>query len=108
MNAEPTGAISIEDKPPISRAPWLTPRRLIGFVIGWLGLFAILSFFVSNPFQSEPRAGVGPDYAHVMFLHGLLIGMVGLMALVTLQVFAIRKRHISVWIAGGVVAATVL
>jgi len=51
------------------------------FVIGWLVLFAVLSVFVSNPFQSETSAAASPDYAHVMFLHGLLIGMVGLMSL---------------------------
>ncbi len=97
-----------DDSPVVQSVPWLTPRRLIGFVIGWLTLFAILSAFISNPFQSEVSASSGPDYAHVMFLHGLLIGMVGLMALLTLQVFSIRARHIRVWIAGGVVAATVL
>ncbi|HYM49904.1 MAG TPA: hypothetical protein VET65_04950 [Candidatus Limnocylindrales bacterium] len=99
---------STEDAPLLARTPWITPRRLIGFVVGWLMLFALLSVFVSNPFQSEPRAGVLPDFAHVMFLHGLLIGMVGLMALITLQVFAIRSWHVRLWIAGGVVAATVL
>jgi hypothetical protein len=70
------------DAPPIERLPWLTPRRLMLFVIGWILLFALISVFVSNPFQSESNAGAGPDYWHVMFLHGLLISMVGLGALV--------------------------
>ncbi len=70
-----------EDSSPIRWAPWLTHRRLMLFVIGWLVLFAVLSVFVSNPFQSETSAAASPDYAHVMFLHGLLIGMVGLMSL---------------------------
>jgi len=43
-----------------------------------IALFALVSVFVSNPFQSEPRAGVTPNYWHVMFLHGLLISLVGL------------------------------
>jgi hypothetical protein len=73
-----------------------------------LSLFAILSAFVSNPFQSEASALSGPDYAHVMFLHGLLIGMVGLLALVTCQVLGLRSLHVRTWIALGVVAATVL
>lgn len=96
------------DSPPIRRAPWLTPRRLLLFVIGWLTLFAVLSAFVSNPFQSETSASATPDYARIMFLHGLLIGMVGLLALLTCQVFHLRSTHVRVWIAGGVVVATVL
>ncbi len=97
-----------EDSSPISWAPWLTHRRLTLFVIGWLVLFALLSVFVSNPFQSEAHAGATPDYAKIMFLHGLLIGMVGLMALLTCQVMRLRSKHVRLWIAGGVVVATVL
>jgi hypothetical protein len=91
-----------------ARLPWLTPRNLIIFTIGWLVLFALLSAFISDPFQSEPSAAADPNYARVMFLHGLLIGMVGLAALLTCQVMALRSLHIRVWIAGGTVAATVL
>jgi hypothetical protein len=97
-----------EDSSPVSWAPWLTHRRLILFVIGWLILFALLSVFVSNPFQSETSASATPDYARVMFLHGLLIGMVGLMALLTCQVMRLRSKHVRIWIAGGVVVATIL
>ena len=97
-----------EDSSPIGWAPWLTQRRLILFVIGWLALFALLSVFVSNPFQSETSASATPDYARVMFLHGLLIGMVGLMALLTCQVMRLRSKHVRLWIAGGVVVATIL
>jgi hypothetical protein len=43
-----------------------------------------------------------------MFLHGLLISMVGLGALLACQVLGLRSRHVRMWIAGGVVAATVL
>ena len=97
-----------EDSSPISWAPWLTHRRLTLFVIGWLVLFALLSVFVSNPFQSEVNASATPDYAKVMFLHGLLIGMVGLMALLTCQIMRLRSKHVRLWIAGGVVVATIL
>jgi hypothetical protein len=97
-----------EDSSSISWAPWLTHRRLTLFVIGWLVLFALLSVFVSNPFQSEVNASATPDYAKVMFLHGLLIGMVGLMALLTCQIMRLRSKHVRLWIAGGVVVATIL
>lgn len=100
--------ISDEDSSPISWAPWLTHRRLTLFVIGWLVLFAVISVFVANPFQSETSAGATPDYARVMFLHGLLIGMVGLMALLTCRVICLHSKHVRVWIAGGVMVATVL
>jgi len=97
-----------EDFSPISWAPWATPRRLIVFLIGWLTAFALLSVFFSNPFQSEPHAGATPDYAKVMFLHGLLIGMVALFALLTLSVLKVRSMHVRVWILVGAVVATVL
>ncbi len=97
-----------EDSSPISWALWLTHRRLTLFVIGWLVLFALFSVIVSNPFQSEVNAAATPDYAKVMFLHGLLIGMVGLMALLTCQVMRLRSKYVRLWIAGGVVVATVL
>ena len=96
-----------EDSSPISWAPLLTHRRLTLFVIGWLVLFALLSVFISNPFQSEVNASATPDYAKVMFLHGLLIGMVGLMALLTCQIMRLRSKHVGLWIAGGVVVATI-
>jgi hypothetical protein len=96
------------DSAPIRWAPWLTPRRLMLFVIGWLVLFALIGVFVSNPLQSETSAAVTPDYATVMFLHGLLIGMVGLLALLTCEAFALRSLHVRMWITGGVVVATIL
>lgn len=97
-----------EDSSPIRWAPWLTHRRLMLFVIGWLVLFALLSVFVSNPFQSETSASATPDYARVMFLHGLLIGMVGLLSLLACQVLRLRSTHVRIWITGGVVVATIL
>jgi hypothetical protein len=97
-----------EDSPSFRWAPWLTHRLLILFVIGWLVLFALLSVFVSNPFQSETSASASPDYAHIMFLHGLLIGMVGLMALLACQILCLRSTHVRLWIIGGTIVATIL
>ena len=96
-----------EDVAEIKALPWLTSRRLILFVIGWLVLFAIGSVFLSNPFQSEPSASADPNYAHVMYMHGLLIGMVGLMSLLTCQVLSIRSQHTRLWVVAGVLVATI-
>jgi hypothetical protein len=97
-----------EDQAPIERFPWLTPRNLTLFIIGWLTLFAIGSFFLANPFQSEPHAGVEPSYHNVMYLHGLLIGMVGLLGCVTMLVLKLCGRHLQLWMTGGVLFATIL
>lgn len=97
------------DAPIGSALPWLTPRRIILFVMAWLAAFTVGSVAVANPFQSEVSAAATPDYWHVMYLHGLLIGMVGLIALVVLEVFGgCCSRHVRVGIGLGVVAATVL
>jgi hypothetical protein len=108
LDPKTASAIAPEDHAPISWAPWLTARRLTFFVVAWLTLFAALTVFVSNPFRSEPAAGIEPSYATVMFLHGLLIGMVGLLALLVLQVFNICALHCRMWITGGVLFATIL
>ncbi len=97
-----------EDEPPFGRFPWLTQRHLIFFVIGWLVLFALGSLLVSNPFQSESSAGATPDYWRVMYLHGLLIGMVGLLALLTCSVLQLTSRHTRALIVGGVLFATIV
>jgi hypothetical protein len=108
ITSNPSPVESTADAAPISWAPWLTARRLTFFVIGWLALFAVGSVIVSNPFQSEPAAGVTPDYFRVMYMHGLLIGMVGLLALLTLEVMKVSSLHTRLWIVVGVVFATVL
>jgi hypothetical protein len=95
------------DEAVLARFPWLTNRRIVFFVLGWMLLFGLISAFISNPFQSEPSATAGPVYWHVMFLHGLLIGMVALGALVACQVFELQSRHVRVWIALGALAATI-
>ena len=96
-----------EDVAEIKALPWLTPRRLTLFVVGWMALFAIGSVFVSNPFQGEPSASANPDYAHVMYMHGLLIGMVGLMVLLACQILRIRSRHTRTWVTVGILVATI-
>jgi len=95
------------DEVVLARFPWLTNRRIVFFVLGWMLLFGVISAFISNPFQSEPSATASPNYWHVMFLHGLLIGMVALGALVACQVFELHSKHVRVWIALGALAATI-
>jgi hypothetical protein len=102
------GRMSLDEQPADSRMPWLTPRRVIVFVLCWLGAFSFGSIFISNPFASERSAAATPNYWHVMYLHGLLIGMVGLAALLACEVFECESRHVRLWIAAGVVAATTL
>jgi hypothetical protein len=97
-----------DDVGPIARIPWLTARRLVYFVIGWLILFSIGSIFIANPFDSEANAAATPDYWHVMYLHGLLIGMVGLLALLTCSILELRSIHTRAWIVGGVLFATIV
>lgn len=99
----PTG----ESAPP-GWAVWLTPRRLILFVIAWLALLNLISLLVSNPYMTETSALATPDYFRVMFLHGLLIGMVGLAALIVCQIFHCGSRLAHGWIAGAVLVATIL
>ena len=110
MSRSPTDATqeSYDDVAPIARFPWLTQRHLVFFVIGWLVLFSLGSLFVSNPFASETSASANIDYWHVMYLHGLLVGMVGLLALLTCGVLQLRSMHTRMWIVGGVLFMTVL
>jgi len=108
MITQDKSSVQPEDVAPIKGAPWLTPRNLIFFVIAWLSLFAVGSLLLSLPFRSELSAGATPSYGTVMYLHGLLIGMVGLLALITLQVMKVSSLHVRAWIVGGVLAATVL
>ncbi len=110
MSRAPTASSTeaYDDVAPIGRFSWLTQRHLAFFVIAWLVLFSLGSVFVSNPFASEPAASASPDYWHVMYLHGLLVGMVGLLALLTCGVLQLRSMHTRMWIVGGVLFMTIL
>jgi len=102
------GQSSLDEMSANARWPWLTPRHVVAFVLAWLAAFSLGSVFIANPFAAETAASATPNYWHVMYLHGLLIGLVGLAALLACEVFGLKSRHIRLWIAGGVVAATTL
>jgi uncharacterized membrane protein required for colicin V production len=104
LSADPD---SVMDEAPLARASWLTDRNVFGFLIGWLVLFGIIGGFVSNPFRAESSASASPNTWHVMFLHGFLIGIVALAALVTYRLFSMRSVHVRLWILAGALAATV-
>ncbi len=97
-----------DERPVIRRLAWLTPRRIIFGTLGWLGLFTIGSIGVANPFEDERSAAAAINYWHVMYLHGMLIGLVGVTLLLALSVFNLRWRHAWLLIPLGVVVATVL
>ncbi len=111
MTRSPTASNPTEaydDVAPIGRFPWLTQRHLVFFVIGWLVVFSLGSVLISNPFQSETSASATPIFWHVLYLHGMQIGMVGLLALLTCGVLGLRSMHTRMWIVGGVLFATVV
>lgn len=82
-------------------------RVVIGMLV-WLGLLSIGSVFVSLPYFSEASAAAAVAYGHVMYLHGLLIGMVGLLALVAMDVFQCQHRGLRSLVLWGTLGATVL
>jgi hypothetical protein len=97
-----------EDRALLGWIPLITSRRLILFVIGWLALFTLISVLVSNPYITETSALATPDYFRVMFVHGLLMGMVALAVLTTCLILGCGSRQFHGWIAGTVVVAAVL
>ena len=99
--AQPGNVDGSADEVVLPRFPWLTNRRIVFFVLAWMLLFGVISAFISNPFQTEPSATATPNYWHVMFLHGLLIGIVALGGLLACQVFDLQSRHVRLWIALG-------
>lgn len=102
------GDATRDEQPVIRRLPGLTPRRIIFGTLAWLGLFTIGSVGVANPFEDEKSATAAISYWHVMYLHGMLIGMVGVTLLLAISVFDLRWRHAWVLIPLGVVVATLL
>lgn len=97
-----------EDEPVLPRIPWFTPRRIIYATFLWLVLFSLASILIANPFFDEKTAVSNIVYWHVMYLHGLLIGMVGITLMLATAVFGLRWRHAWLLIPLGVVAATLL
>jgi len=95
-----------DDTAVVPRFPWLTPRRIIYGTFLWLLLFSLGSIAVANPFFDEKAAASNIDYWHVMYLHGMLIGMVGITLLTAMAVFQLRWRHAWLLVPLGVVAAT--
>ena len=65
---------------------WSPEKRVVVAMLVWLTLLALGSSFISTPFFDQ-KEGMAPNYAHTMYLHGLLIGMVGLLGLIAMDVF---------------------
>lgn len=95
-----------DDKAVLRRFGWLTPRRIIYSTFAWLILFSLGSIGVANPFEDERTATSTINYWHVMYLHGMLIGMVGITLLLSMMVFQIRWKHAWWLVPLGVVVAT--
>ncbi|RIV20897.1 hypothetical protein D2Q93_11165 [Alicyclobacillaceae bacterium I2511] len=74
----------------------------------WLALFAIGSLFVSNPFWMEKSAAVDPNYAHVMYLHGLLVGLAALIVLVACEVFKLHSNGVRVFSLASALLSTLI
>ncbi len=85
-----------------------TWKQIILLLLGWLSLFALGSVFISNPFMTETNASATPSYANVMYLHALLIGLTGLVGLVTCEVFKLQSKVVRTGILSAAVGATVL
>ena len=82
--------------------------QIVAILAGWLALLALGSLFVSNPFWDETGSLAKINYAHTMYLHGLLVGLAGITSLVAAQIFGLRSRRIRLWIIGATVFATLL
>ena len=68
-------ATALADRQLFARFVWLTPRSVLYGSLAWIGLFALGSIGLANPFFTERAAGTGINYWNTMYLHGLLIGM---------------------------------
>ena len=71
----------------------LGPEKLVvTAVLVWLTLLALGTFVVSSPFIDQNPTGA-PVWSNTMYLHGLLIGMVGLLGLVAMDVFGAGHKN---------------
>jgi hypothetical protein len=77
----------------VAAFPWLSPRRVITGTPGWIGLYALGSLALANPFFTERSAGASVDYWNTMYLHGMAIGMVAVGVLLGMLAFEIRNRQ---------------
>jgi hypothetical protein len=78
--------VSQDGEKSLAKTLWSPEKRVVVAMLVWLTLLALGSAFVATPFFDQ-REGMAPDYAHTMYLHGLLIGMVGLLGLIAMDVF---------------------
>jgi hypothetical protein len=86
---------------------WFTPVRIVKFLVAWLSLYVAMTFFVANPYWDESSASAAINWQHTMFLHGFLIGLVGLVAIGVVDAFHFRSYHARSWILVGTMVATV-
>ena len=103
-----TAASHVADQRVSDRLSWLTPRRVLLGTLAWVGTFALGSMALANPFFAEKTADSPIKYWNIMYLHGLLIGMVGIALLLGMLVFDIQWPHARLLVAGGVILATLL
>ena len=97
------------------RFAWLTPRRVALFLIFWVTMFFAGSVFVNNPFiggPGNPTWEIGAAYSSyywvVMYLHGLNTCLVGLAALLAVDLLEISSPHVRKGILVGVLIAGIL
>lgn len=74
----------------------------------WLALWAVGSLFVANPFFNEQSASANPDYANLMYVHVLLVGITALAVLVTCEVFKLHANKIKAFVLVATLLSTLL
>lgn len=107
MNESMDKTMKEDDLEPLKLGPF-SCKQILTVLISWLIIYGLGTVFISNPFWTERHAGGNVNYIHAMYLHGLLIGLVGLVALTITQVFSFRSKHVRQSILGGMVLATIL
>ena len=85
-----------------------TWTQIVWFLIAWLVVFALGTLGIANPFWMEQSASATPDYAHIMYIHSLLVGMAGVVVLVACEIFQIRSQKVRTFILFASVISTVL
>ena len=85
--------MSKDGKSNLSDMLWSPEKRVVVGMLVWLLLLALGSAFVHTPFQAQSAAGANAGFANVMYLHGLLIGMVGFVSLIAMDVFDAARQH---------------